>query len=54
MGNSPAHGIPVAIEIDDDAVEPEPHAPGHRLDDAPVGLMRDEPGDVTDSQLVAL
>ena len=36
--NCPAHGIPVAIEIDDHAVEAEPQALGHCLDDAPVGF----------------
>jgi hypothetical protein len=53
-GNRPANGIPVAIEIDDDAVETEPQALGHRLYDAPIGLMRDQPGEIMDSHFVAL
>ena len=38
--------IAVAIEIDDDAIEIEAQPLGHRLDDAPVGLMRDQPGEI--------
>src|SRR5262249_25288792 len=38
--------VAVAIEIDDDAIETEAQPLGHRLDDAPVGLMRDQPGEL--------
>src|SRR5439155_13747811 len=43
-----ADRVPVAIEVEDDAVETKTEALGDRLDDAPVGLMRDEPGEVSD------
>src|SRR5262249_50411613 len=46
--------IAVAMEIDDDAIETEAQPLGHRLDDAPVGLMRDQPGEIGGRHVVAL
>src|SRR5206468_12113170 len=46
--------IAVAIEIDDDAIETEAQPLAHRLDDAPIGLMRDQPGEIGDRHVVAL
>src|SRR3989449_10581989 len=40
-----ADRVPVAIEVEDDAVETKTEALGDRLDDTPAGLMRDEPGE---------
>ena len=42
------------MEIDDDAIETEAQPLGHRLDDSPVRLMRDQPREIGDRHIVAL
>src|SRR5204863_592848 len=49
-----ADRVPVAIEVENDAVETKTEALGDRLDDTPVGLVRDEPGEVSGRHVVAL
>src|SRR5207302_6901087 len=39
-------GIAVPLEVEDDTLEAHAQALGDRLDDATIGLVRDEPGDV--------
>src|SRR5262245_60832838 len=52
--NGRAHRVSVAIKVNDHALETEAQARGRRLDDAAVGLMRDQPGEVSDGHMVAL
>src|SRR5205807_1461900 len=46
-------GIAVAIDVDEHLVHGQPHALAGRLDDAQVGLVRDEEIDVLGAQAVA-